>query len=173
MDLVSAIIGAILLSIFIVPVMILNYHRVREEKKKLKSIQEIALYHNCNISQYEICGDFIIGLDEIRGFVFFLKQKKEDSVSQFVDLSHIHNCQMLKKTRTIESENVNGVILERVELSFIPTNKSKAATHFELYDEETNMQLRGELQLVEKWSNKINDLLKIKKPVKHNLVKLP
>ena len=166
MDLVSAIIGAILLSIFIVPLVILNYNRVRKENIKLQSLNEFALHHNGKISQHEFCGDFVIGFDENRKYVFFFKQKNEAVISQFVDLSEILNCQVIKKTRTIETKNENLVIMERIELSFVPTNKSNEETRFELYDDETNMQLSGELQLVDKWSKQINDLLKNKKPVR-------
>jgi hypothetical protein len=173
MDLESVIIGAILLAIFIVPLIILNYNRVRNETKKLQSLTEFALQLNCEISQHEFCGDFIIGIDENRNFIFFLKQKKEDIISQFVDLSGCYSCQVYKKTRSLEGKNENVVILERVELRFFPTNKSKGETRFEMYDEETNMQLSGELQLIDKWSKKINDLLKNTKPVKYSLVGLP
>lgn len=162
----SAIIGAILLAIFIVPLLIMNYNRVRKENIKLQSLNEFALLHNCKISQHEFCGDFVIGLDENRKYVFFFKQKKEDIISQFVDLSGIHSCQVYKKTRTIECKNEDVVIMERVELRFLPTNKSKVETRFELYDDETNMQLSGELQLTDKWSKQINILLKNKKQVR-------
>jgi hypothetical protein len=160
MELGSAIIGSILLAIFIVPIVIMHYNRVKKENKTLQSLNEIALQHNCKINQHESCGDFVIGLDENRNFVFFFKQKKEKAIFQFVDLSDIQTCQVIKKTRTVENKNENVVITKRVEIIFFPTNKSKGETKFELYDEETNILLSGELQFVDKWCKLINDRIK-------------
>ena len=86
-------------------------------------------------------------------------KKKEEAISQFVDLAEIQTCQVVKKTRNVKSLG----FIERVELSFTPTNKNKGETRFELYDEETNMQLSGVLQFVDKWTKQINDRLKNKK----------
>lgn len=162
MDLGSTIVGTIILVICIVPFVIMHYNSVKKENKMLQSLNEIAQQHNCNISQHEFCGDFVIGLDENKNFVFFFKQKKEKAISQFVDLSEIQTCKAVKSTRTIKSKDGDVRIPERVVLSYIPTNKGKAETRFELYDEE-NVQLIGELQLVDKWSKQINDCLKNKK----------
>lgn len=162
MDLGSVIVGTIILAFCIVPFVIMHYNSVKKENKMLQSLNEIAQQHNCKISQHEFCGDFVIGLDENINFVFFFKQKKEEAISRFVDLSEIQYCKAVKSTRTIQSKDGNISIPDRVELSYIPANKGKAETRFELYDEE-NMQISGELQLVDKWSKQINDRLKNKK----------
>lgn len=161
MDLGNTIIGAILIAICIVPIILMSRNRKKSEKKTLQSLINIANQQNCIVSKHEICGDFVIGIDETKNFVFFFKQKKEDPISQFIDLSEIQICQPVKSTRTIKSKDGNENITEKVKLSFIPINKGKAETRFELYDEE-NTQLSGELQLVDKWSKQINDRLKNK-----------
>lgn len=163
MDWGTAIVGLIMLLICIVPFVIMYYNRVKKENKILQSLNEIAQPHNCKISQHEFCGDFVLGIDESRNFVFFFKQKKEEAISQFVDLAEIQTCQVVKKTRNVKNDIGSLGFIERVELSFTPTNKNKGETSFELYDEETNMQLSGELQFVDKWTKQINDRLKNKK----------
>jgi hypothetical protein len=94
---------------------------------------------------------------------FHLQTKKEEAISQFVDLVEIQTCQVVKKTRNVKNDIVGLGFIERVELSFTPTKKNKGETKFELYDEEINMQLSGELQFVDKWTKHINDRLKNKK----------
>lgn len=162
MDLGSTIIGAILLAIFIVPIILMNGNRKKRERKALQSLITIANQQNCMISKHEICSDFVIGIDETKNFVFFFKQKAEETISQYVDLSEIKISQAVKSTRTIKNKNRNTEITKRVKLSFIPKNKGKAETIFELYNEE-NTELNGELQLADKWSKQINDRLKNKK----------
>ncbi|MBX2928524.1 MAG: hypothetical protein KF852_11860 [Saprospiraceae bacterium] len=163
MDWGTAIVGLISILICIVPFVIMYYNRIKKENKMLQSLNEIAQQHNCKIGQHEFCGDFILGIDENRNFVFFFKQKKEEAISQFVDLSEIQTCQAVKKTRNVKNDIGSLGFIERVELRFTPTNKNKGETKFELYDEETNMQLSGELQFVDKWTKQINDRLKNKK----------
>lgn len=156
MDWGTAIVGLIMLLICIVPFVIMYYNRVKKENKILQSLNEIAQPHNCKISQHEFCGDFVLGIDESRNFVFFFKQKKEEAISQFVDLAEIQSCQVVKKA-------ISTYSIQKLELAFLPTNKSKTETKFELYDEEINTQLSGELQFVDKWAKQINDRLKNKK----------
>lgn len=163
MDWGTAIIGLIAILICIVPFVSMYYNRVKKENKMLHTLTENAQQQNCNTSQHEFCGDFVIGIDENRNFVFFFKQKKEEAVSQFIDLAEIQTCQVVKKTRNAKNDNGSLGFIQRVELSFTPTNKNKAETRFELYDEEINMQLSDELQFAAKWNKQINDRLKSKK----------
>jgi len=163
MDLGSTIIGAILLVICIVPFVIMHYNRKKKENKMLQTLNENAQQYKCKISKYEFCGDFVFGIDESRNFIFFFKQEKEKAISQFVDLTEIKACQVVKKTTNVKNDIGNLSVIDRVELSFIPKTKSKGDTRFELYNEEINVQLRGELQFVDKWSKQINNHLKNKK----------
>ena len=163
MDWGTAIVGLISILICIVPFMIMYYKRIKKENKMLQSLNEIAQQHNCKIGQHEFCGDYVMGMDENRNFVFFFKQKREVAISQFVDLSEVQICQVVKKTRNVKNDIGSLSIIERVELSFTPINKNKVVTKFELYDEEIHMQLSGELQFVDKWAKQINDRLKNKK----------
>lgn len=163
MDLGVTIIGAILIAICIVPIILMGRNRKKTEKKAFQSLINIANQQSCIINKHEICGDFVLGIDENRNFVFFFKQKKEEAISKFVDLSEVHICQAVKKTRNVKIDKENHSIIERVDLSFILTNKNKGEVKFELYDEEINTQLSGELQFVEKWAKQINDRLKNKK----------
>lgn len=163
MDWGTAIVGLIIILICMTPFVIMHYNRVKKEGKMLHSLKENAKQLNCNISQHEFCGDFVLGIDESRNFVFFFKQKKEEAISQFVDLAEIQICQVVKKTRNIKNDIGSLGFIERVELSFIPTNKNKTETRFELYNDEINMQLSGELQFVDKWTEQINACLKSKK----------
>jgi hypothetical protein len=160
MDSGIVIVGTILLALCIVPFVILHYNSKKKEKQMLQSLTEIAQQHNCKMTQHEFCGEFVIGLDENKNFAFFFRQKKEEAISRFVDLSEIQTCQVVKKNRNSKNNNGGFAFTERIELNFIPTHKSKEEIRFEMYDAEANMQLNGELQLADKWSKQINDRLK-------------
>lgn len=159
MDWGTAIVGLISVLICIGPFVIMYFKRIRKENKMLQSLTEIARQQNCKISKHEYCGDFFIGADESSNFVFFFKQKKEEAISQFVDLSEIQTCKIVKKTRNVKVGMEDLSIIERVELVFIPKNPNQGEEMFELYDSEKNGQLSGELQCVDKWAKEISDQL--------------
>ncbi len=160
MDWGTAMIGIVTMALCTLPFVIDYRNRKKREKLLLLSLKNTAQQKNCQISQYESCGDFTLGLDEQKSFVFFIKQKKEGAISQYADLSEFHTCQAAKKTRTLKNKAGNMTVTERVELCLVPKNKSKRETRFELYDEEINKQLSGEVPFVDKWSNQINVRLK-------------
>lgn len=162
MDSGSAIVGAIIIAICIVPFLMMYYNRVKKENKMMQTLNEKAQQHNCKISQHEFCGDFVIGIDVSRNSVFFLKQKKDEAISQFVDLAEIRNCQIYKSIKDVKGSESHLYSVQKVELIFLPTSENKGQTKFELYNEDVNSQLSGEIQFGEKWMNQIKDCLKNK-----------
>ncbi len=159
MDLGNIILGAIILAICIGPLVIMYYKSVNANNKMLQSLKDIAQEHNCNISKHEFCNNFAIGLDEDNNYAFFSKQKEEEPISQFVDLSEIQDCKPIKRTSFTKIKDENITFFEKIELKFVPKNKNKAEITFELYTPE-NRQLNGELQLVDRWSEHINEHLR-------------
>lgn len=77
-----------------------------------------------------------------------------------VDIASIQSCKTIRKTRNSKGSANYGAFTQEVELSFKPKNNNKDEIKFELFNEETNKQLSGELQFAEKWSKQLNERLK-------------
>jgi len=163
MDAGSAIIGAILLLMAIVPIVMLNHTRMKRDRLSLKILQDSAQNINCKISQHDLGGDFGIGMDEEKNVVFFFKRKEDEVNLQHVDLSKIDSCQAVKQTRTIVYKKTADTITDRIELTLTPKRKDQSDIRFVLFDGETDPQIIGELQMVDKWSSLISNRLKRKK----------
>lgn len=159
MELGSTIIGAIFIALCIVPVIFMSQRRNKRKKQMLQSILKSASHQNCNISRYEFCGDFGIGMDELKNFVFFYRQTKDKSTEKTVDLSMIQNCKLINAGRTLKSKNGNQTVIDRLDLLFIPVIRQKPEILLELYNSDDSTELTGELQFGEKWSKLINDKL--------------
>lgn len=159
MDLRSTIIGTILLSTFIVPIIRMNRNRKKSEGKSMESLINIANKHNCTISKHEICNDLVIGIDETKNVVFFNKIVDDNELKQVINLSEIKSCKVINTSRTIKSKNDTYKVVDRLELSLVPTAKNKSDIKVEFYNAETRGQLNGELQSIEKWSKLIADRL--------------
>ena len=160
MDLGSAIIGIIVLGVFTLPFIITNRSRNKIKKQYLKSLLNIAEHNNCQIDQHEIFGSFAIGLDETKKFVFFYRQTKNNVKEQSINLGLIQNCRVVNISRATNSKNRNEQVIDRLELNFLPMEHNQSEIKLEFYNADENAQLYGELQSIEKWSIKIQDLLR-------------
>ena len=162
MDTGSIIITAILIVVCIVPFVLMSTSRKKRERKTLQSLSDIANKQNCTISKHEIFDNFIIGVDETKKFVFFFKKLEDSVVEQYINLAEIQNCRVKTTAKTVEFNNSTQNIIHRIELAFTEFDKNKKDATLEFFNDEINIQLSGELQLAEKWSAQINDLLKTK-----------
>lgn len=163
MNLDNIIIAAIAIAICVIPFILMGRSRKKKQKRTLQSLINLANQKNCKISKYEICGDFIIGIDETKRFLFFYKKLEDKVVEQFINLAEILSCRVKNTTRTVAYNNENQHVIDKVELGFIPYDKNKNEILLEFFDADTNMQLSGELQLVEQWFNLTNSYLKKQK----------
>lgn len=162
MDLESAITGAILVVICIVPFVLMRRNRKKRERQLLQSLTNIANQHNCRISQHEICMDFGIGIDETESFVVFFKQTKDKVVEEFINLAEIQKCKINNITRTIIDKEGRNNIIDKLELNFIPNTPNKREVTFEFFNADVYPQLYGELKSIQNWSKLINERLKAK-----------
>jgi hypothetical protein len=163
MELKFVLIGAILLAICILPIILVIRSGKKAERKMKQSLTSIANQNNCQISQYELCGDIVIGLDEIKNFVFFHNRSNGKTTAQAIELANYQSCKIVKTSRTIKSNKGNYTEIEKLQLSFAPITKAGNEIILNFFIVDDSFQLNGELQVIEKWSNLINNRLNKKK----------
>lgn len=154
MDLGSSIIVAIILTISIIPFMVLRYRNTQQKKIKIQTLTNLAQQQNCNIDTFDSCGDFTIGLDQKKQFLFFHKQDKTTEHSTFIELTTIKSCQSHVHKKAI---NHQLEIIEKIFLNF-KTKENKDIV-LEFYNEEHG-ELVDELQLAYTWEKTVNKLIK-------------
>jgi hypothetical protein len=159
----TAIVGLVATLAFVAPFVTMYRKRVKKEKRMYNKLKTNAIQQNCSLSAHEFCGDFVIGIDESKEKVFFFKLIKDVEINQFVNLLEIQKCELIKKERDLKNPSSSMYSTQKVSLYFYSKDKKNPDTEFELFHEETNLQLSGELQLGEKWCSTINTLLKTKK----------
>lgn len=152
MDLGTTIVGAVLLVICIAPFILVRKRQITKKNEKLKILNNLSQEYNCNIEEYEFCNDFVLGIDKSKSFLFFHKQSQEKNHNQIIDLQTIKECNIIKKTRSI-----NDKTIALIELSFIKKNET---TSIVIYDEKTDLLINNELLVANKWSLIINTNLK-------------
>lgn len=163
MDIGTIIMGIILIAIVVVPMVLLGRKGKKTKHKLLDLLTIFANQKNCQITEHEACGDFVIGLDNRNNFVFFIKVTGEDYETNSVNIAETKNCKSNIVSRTVSFNGRNDKVIERLSLSFIPKSNIIPAVELEFYNAEKSTQLVGELQALEKWQKIINDQIQGKK----------
>ncbi|WP_372754346.1 hypothetical protein [Labilibaculum sp.] len=145
MELGKAITGLIMLACFIVPIIILGFIKKRNKKQIVNSLSDFAKQNHCIIDEYEFCSNFVIGIDKIHNFIFFLQKYDQENKIKQINLSEIKSS---KKLITKHGHN----IISRLDLLFYPLSKNADAIDLEFYNSEQSFELNDELQTLEKWS---------------------
>jgi hypothetical protein len=160
-------IGTIMVGIFcvalcVIPFLLLGRSHKKNEHLKLKSFITAANLHDAQITSHQFCGKVGIAIDDKKGFVFFNKELKDQSLEETIDLDQIQECKLNIASVTVKRNNENDKIIERLELCFVPHSKNDKEVKWEIFNRETNLSLSGELQFGEKWSKLINEQIHVK-----------
>jgi hypothetical protein len=160
MDLGTTIIGSICISLCVLPFVLTGINRKNKERKLITSLNDLAKQHDCKITQHEICGDYVIGVDDSKNFVGFIYNIKDVAKQKFVDLTTVKNCEIININRTTPSKKK---VIEKLNLNISFINKNTPNIILEFYNSNVNFQLSGEIESIEKWHKLINNSLN-KKP---------
>lgn len=160
MNLGTAITGAIFIAIFMLPFIFMLHGRKKKEKQLAKSILAIANNHNCKISQQDINEEFAIGLDESVNHLFFFKKTSDKEIAQHVKLAEIKSCKVIKTANVAGEKDDNYKSIDKLDLQFSFLDLKNPNISFTFYNSEENFGLNGEIQMIEKWANIVNDRLK-------------
>ena len=150
MDLQTTIIGLCVLAIIILPLVIMGNSGKKKEKFLIKSINELASQTRGIVQRHEICGDIILGINELQHFAYFCKITKDKNINSTINLSEIIQCKANKVFVTINKEE-DFELVDKLEIIFKPIDKTKPDIIWDIYNSDHSMQLYGELQLVENW----------------------
>ncbi|HOV11339.1 MAG TPA: hypothetical protein PLT47_08795 [Bacteroidales bacterium] len=147
---------AIVIALTVFLILIFRILKQSKIKKKLGALNDYASQNSCTVTQHEFCGDLLLGMDENTGFVFFLRFNDDIVVRQHIRLEEIADCKVLNTSRS-----ANGtVVIDKLELCFIASEKTKPQVLWEFYNSHNNPALIGELQFIGKWAETIKSKLK-------------
>ncbi|WP_066217862.1 hypothetical protein [Formosa haliotis] len=154
----TLILSAIFIAICALPFILTTTNSRKRKKQMLKSLTQIAQKYNASISKYDVGSDFIIGLDEVKNLVLFFKKGIDNTIEECLDLSNYKDCNTIKTGKHLNAKS-SAHAIETLKLGFIPTDQTNVAPQFEFYNEDKNMQLSGELQIINTWQSLIHQKL--------------
>jgi hypothetical protein len=157
MEIGTTITGLVLIALLVMPFLLMSSAKKAREKRTLNRLKTEASQLNCTITEYELTGNDIIGIDQKAGMVFFGKTKGENWVSQTVNLADFRSCEIVAKNRSKGKETGNDIIVDKLELLFRSSTSGKGDIALEFYNGMENFQLNDELPVMKKWVEIIND----------------
>ncbi|KJD36655.1 hypothetical protein PW52_03145 [Tamlana sedimentorum] len=149
MDTRSTVIGLVIALICFAPFVIFSIIKRRNKNTLINSLNTLAQKQNSQIGSFEILNNAIIGIDTNFEFAYFIKNN-DDVV---VDLKNVNHCYLdiIKDSRQKALLNANIIF---------DTFSGKKIT-FNIFDDEVDPPLNGEIPFSEKWVNTFNQKIKL------------
>lgn len=158
MDKSSVIIGIVFLVLIVVAIYFISNSGKKNRKKLLNNFIEQTKKKNLSLADHEIINNFVFGIDISAGkFVFWNKEIEDDGL-KVIDLSSVSGCDVLKNYGTTGKKS-DDEKPEKVSLVLTYKSKSIPDSRFVLFNAPTDLSLRNELKLAEKWNELINKCL--------------
>lgn len=146
MNLATSIVTLVLITICISPFIIMGIKKVKNKKQKRQYLNQLANENNLKIGQNDVFGHFSIGMDSNNEQLFFYRNQNEhDNMAIAIKFSDIKSCFINK----IGDKNS----VKKIELCLHSNVKNQQDTNLIFFDNQTEFQLNGQLQLAEKWKN--------------------
>lgn len=162
MDTNIIVMTAIILAVLLIPVVISITKSKRKKAHLTKTLNQIAGEHNASISTYDSSRGMAFGLTENNSsFVYY--KKDEDNVEQkfFIPLQAVKSCELIKAASSSGSGGIGKLVLR-----FAFKDKAQSDASIGFYDRSEHFQIADELELVEKWKQKIDSAIALtKEPV--------
>jgi hypothetical protein len=159
MELGNVVIGIISVLICVGPFILIYLLRVKRQNKMKQTLQMGLTDQRIKIGQHEFCGDFLIGFDTNKRNILFLKRRQNNEFSiKSIDLSSVQSCKVIKEIKTVKNNQKSIDFIEQIDLSILTIHKKEE--RLELFNDDDNTQLNGELQCAEKWAQWVNEQLK-------------
>lgn len=154
MDFSVLLIGIITISALVLPFVFSYRSDARKAKKNYILFSQLAAEKSLAITQVDVLTNGIIGIDNDKNKLGFAPL--DLSFFKIIELEKVDKCRLRNNSRTVGTKANAYTVTESIELEFNFINKKEQVYSINFYDASKNFQLRGELQLAEKWQKIIS-----------------
>ncbi len=159
MDTSNLIFGAVVTAVCLIPFAMMRLSMKKRERILMEPFNKMVDSVNCKISTIDVEKDFIIGADKDKKHVFFYKSLPGCMEEHTIDLNAVKRCEIINIGRTVNQNNDVYKVIDKLALRLTPKQSESNAIDIELYDSGRSFQIGEELEIAQKWHEKINTLL--------------
>ncbi|CAN5133944.1 hypothetical protein BH09BAC1_BH09BAC1_29960 [soil metagenome] len=160
MNIVSAIIGLIVVAAFILPFMLSGKSRKKNEKRLLASLQSLADKQNAPIGEHDFGTNFAIGVSKDGQHLFFTKGEEGKEVGKHLPLEQIQRCKSNTATHMVEVGKSKESVIDRLELVYQFKDNKQPDHIWILYNAADNTQLNDEIEVMRRWEKRLAIVLR-------------
>lgn len=148
----TTLIGLMMIAFIALPFILSGKARKNREQKIKNSLFDLAKISNSNIDQFDLWSGSGIGINYNSKLIYFIRLVSDINESFTINLTDYKNCKLIK------TSNKEGD-LEEISIVLVPKQLQKETKTLPFFYSELNPQLNGEIQISEKWSKTINEIL--------------
>jgi hypothetical protein len=152
MELSIAIIGLVLILMFIIPTVILSIKSKDSTKAKFEQLNSFFVNGELRKSEYEFWGDYSIGIDSASGKVVYIMKGKDNNHVEVIDLRKVKKCSINNLLRSVESKSGSELVNDLVGLKFVFNDTELKDLNLEFFNSEKKGYLDNELGIAKKWA---------------------
>ncbi|WP_417196376.1 hypothetical protein [Bizionia sp.] len=158
MDLNTIIIGLVITTVIIVPLVYIQMSQNIQKKKAKNTFIANAKSKNIHVSEMDFWGTYYaIALDVSENKLVFSKKTEEETVWITADLNLVTDCYIHKTDRTIKNKTTNKIETDRIDL--VLRTKGQEDYVLEFFNVDINFEMTNEKVLLEKWLARISKQL--------------
>lgn len=156
MDTGSILVGIIMICVSLLPFILISKSRKKNRKQFIDILKSNEICNDIKISASDQTVQFMIGVDNVKHHLFFIRKDKVSNDLTFKNINEIKRCE-LRKTLTSNQTDSTENRITRVTLQLFDTVNEQKELLF--YDYNNGHNLNGELQIAQKWEEIINQLI--------------
>jgi hypothetical protein len=150
MDLPNTIIGIVMFTILILPIVFINRKTVKKRKALVNKLHDFSNNKNKEIKEFDCWTDnSIVGISADNQTFFYLRNTKDYNKTEEIELSTIKFCHFIQK------KGDNGRTTKSLDLEIELRDSSKVVLEFFKADEK-NFIMGEEMRIIKKWIEKIS-----------------
>ena len=155
MDQKTFLIAAIILLVCLIPVCLLKLKTVLAKRKSFRLLNQLAQKNNTSLIDYEYWNDSAIGLSDKGRLLFVVRDPKEKSPGQIIDLSLFDRSRVINNNARSPYKEGNFKVSDSIDIEL--SGSGDLTERINIYNiEKDGEMLTDELSLAEKWNRIIN-----------------
>jgi len=160
MDTSSIAIGALLMILFVGPIIYMILKQNNREKKRLKQLKKISNQHQLEPHEIELTNSLLLGLDS-RLKKLVVIEPLNNMQYTIIDLREIKQSQVSKKGHPQVNGAQGSPAITHISLDLLKNNSKESAAEIIFYDEDDDTSYNAETQmfLANKWDRIIRSAI--------------
>lgn len=162
MEMKTLIMVSITVLVVMIPFVFVYIKNQRKNNKTRSVLLKYANVYNSKIDESDTLHNIAIGIDYTQNRLFFVKHFKNQESEQIINLNDVKSVRLVNEKRSVKTGKSSTLVVEKIEILLTNNNPNEKDYILELYNEDINMVLSGEVQLADKWLAILERVLKQK-----------